>query len=137
MLTGWIRLRINYCKLRGGIINKRSIGTEYEKLACKYLEECGYSILETNYRCKYGEIDIIARDLEEGYIAFVEVKYRSNTDFGMPYEAVDIRKQNKIIKVSKKYIEDKKLKFYDKYRYDVVSIYNNQFDLIKNAFGGF
>ena len=117
--------------------NKREVGANYEKIAGEYLILQGYEIIEYNFYSRIGEIDIVARDLKEGYIAFIEVKYRSNTDFGMPYEAVDIRKQNKIIKVSKKYIEDKKLKFYDKYRYDVVSIYNNHFDLIKNAFGGF
>jgi len=55
----------------------------------------------------------------------------------LPYEAVDYRKQNKIIKVSKNYIKDNNLLFYSKYRYDVVSIYDNEYEIIKNAFGGF
>ncbi|MBE5926768.1 MAG: YraN family protein [Lachnospiraceae bacterium] len=113
------------------------MGTEYEKRACKFLEEQGYIILETNYRCKYGEIDIIAKDINDGYISFIEVKYRAKINFGLPYEAVDYRKQNKIIKVSKNYIKDNNLLFYSKYRYDVVSIYDNEYEIIKNAFGGF
>ena len=54
--------------------NTRKTGQEYEAMAAKYLEEKGYGILERNYRCPYGEIDIIAKD--GSYLVFVEVKYR-------------------------------------------------------------
>lgn len=90
-----------------------------------------------NYRCRYGEIDIIAKDLKEQCISFVEVKYRSNTNYGMPYEAVDLHKQHKIIMVSRCYIKEKNLSYNENYRYDVISIYRNKLTLIKNAFGGF
>lgn len=73
----------------------------------------------------------------DNYISFVEVKYRTNNRYGMPYEAVNLKKQNKIIKVSKNYIKDKGLSYNLKYRYDVISIYNKEILLIKNAFGGF
>lgn len=75
--------------------------------------------------------------MKEGYISFIEVKYRSDTSFGMPYEAVDPHKQQKIIMVSRNYIKEKRLSYNNKYRYDVVSICGNKLTLIKNAFGGF
>ena len=71
--------------------NKRQIGTEKEKLAGAYLEQNGYEIIEYNFRCKQGEIDIVAKDGE--YLVFCEVKYRSNIKKGTPFEAVDYKKQ--------------------------------------------
>jgi putative endonuclease len=62
--------------------------------ACRHLEERGYHILETNYRSRYGEIDIIARRGE--LVAFVEVKARRGVRHGAPFEAVGPRKQNQI-----------------------------------------
>ena len=57
--------------------NQRSVGARYEQVAGKYLEQQGYQILQYNYRCRQGEIDIIARDGE--YLVFCEVKYRNNS----------------------------------------------------------
>ena len=62
------------------------MGTAYEKLAGAYLEQQGYEILEYNYRCRMGEIDIVAR--QDGYLVFVEVKYRADSTVGNPFEAV-------------------------------------------------
>ena len=60
--------------------NKRSMGSEYEKKAAEYLKASGCSICEMNYRCRFGEIDMIARDGK--YLVFAEVKYRSDTGSG-------------------------------------------------------
>ena len=70
-------------------------GTYGEDLACKELEKNGYVILKRNFRYRNGEIDIIAE--KDGIIIFVEVKLRTSTEKGMPCEAVDIKKQKKII----------------------------------------
>ena len=67
--------------------NNRETGNYYERLAGAYLEQEGYEILEYNYRCKTGEIDIIAR--EAGYLVFCEVKYRASDKKGHPAEAVN------------------------------------------------
>lgn len=56
--------------------NTRNTGTSYERKAAEYLEQQGLVILKHNYRCRQGEIDLIARDKE--YLVFVEVKYRSH-----------------------------------------------------------
>ena len=122
--------------------NKRATGTLYEKKAGKYLENCGYEILEYNYRCPFGEIDIIARDGE--YLVFCEVKYRSNLKKGSPLEAVTPKKQRTISKCALYYITGKGI--YDiPCRFDVAAITgdgeqrnNNgkteKIELIQNAF---
>ena len=67
-------------------MNKRKTGAEYEELAARWLTGTGFEILEKNYRCRIGEIDLIARDGR--YLVFVEVKYRSDEKAGDPSEAV-------------------------------------------------
>lgn len=105
-----------------------------EAAAAVYLKKKGYKILETNYRLKSGEIDIIASKRE--YIVFVEVKLRRNSDKGEPCEAVDYRKQQKIINTAKSYIQAKELYSSD-FRFDVVEVIteNNIIRHIENAFG--
>lgn len=61
-------------------MNKRRIGAEYEKIVCDALGRRGVTVVETNYRNRFGEIDIIAKDGE--YLCFIEVKYRSGTGCG-------------------------------------------------------
>ena len=87
--------------------NKRKTGTEYERKAGDYLEENGYEILEYNFRCRTGEVDIIARDGE--YLVFCEVKYRSDAKSGHPAEAVDRKKQQSISKCALYYITSRNL----------------------------
>lgn len=114
----------------------KEIGRFGEDTASKYLEESGYTILDRNFKCKSGEIDIIARD--GNYIVFVEVKTRSGSFYGTPGEAVNELKQHKIIKVSETYIMKRKLFNYD-FRFDVIEIVidkakNASIKLIKDAF---
>lgn len=94
----------------------KEIGMAGEKAAREYLLDMGYEIVKSNYKTKMGEIDIIAISPEE-VCAFVEVKTRKNADFGLACEAVDIRKQKRIIKTAMTY-EYK----YDK-RFDVIEVY--------------
>lgn len=74
--------------------NKRMEGSRYEQLAARYLEQKGMDVLELNYRCRTGEIDIIARD--GGYLVFVEVKYRKTKRAGYALEAIDSRKAGQV-----------------------------------------
>ena len=96
-----------------------------------YLESIGYEILEYNFRCRMGEIDIIARDGE--YLVFCEVKYRAGTGKGYPSEAVDKRKQRVISKCALYYLT-KKGTMELPCRFDVVTILNGKLQVIKNAF---
>ncbi|MCR4649772.1 MAG: YraN family protein [Lachnospiraceae bacterium] len=113
-------------------INKRSTGTEKETLAADYLRENGLEILETNFRCRIGEIDIIAKDKE--YIVFTEVKFRKTASKGFASEAVDFKKIKKICKVSDFYRLINHLDESVPVRFDVIAITGEETLWYKNAF---
>ncbi len=75
---------------------KKETGRLGEELAACLLEEKGYDILRRNYRCRCGEIDIIAMNRRKGILCFVEVKTRTGSEYGEPAEAVTWSKQQKI-----------------------------------------
>lgn len=106
-------------------------GQEGEILAKNFLLKKKYKIIETNFTCKVGEIDIIAKDKD--FLVFVEVKSRSTKKFGLPREAVTIQKQNKIRKVAQFYLQ-KTQNFDTKCRFDVIEILDNEINHIVNAF---
>lgn len=112
--------------------NKRQTGTSYELKAENYLMQKGYKILETNFRNRSGEIDIIAKDGE--YLCFIEVKYRTTNDYGNPLEAVDVRKQNQIRKVAMYYLMKNKLSEWTPCRFDVIGFVGEEMMHIENAF---
>ena len=113
--------------------NKRLTGTKYEQAAGFFLEQMGYEILEYNYRCRSGEIDIIAKD--GGCLVFCEVKYRSGRGKGSPLEAVDYRKQQTIFRCASHYLTGKRLSGIP-CRFDVIGIEGTAVTHIKNAFTG-
>ncbi|MFN3966325.1 MAG: YraN family protein [Endomicrobiia bacterium] len=110
---------------------RQEIGKKGENKAIDFLKKKGYQILETNYRTRFGEIDIIAE--ENNDIVFIEVKTRTNYSFGAPQLAVDLRKQKKIIKTALNYIKTKNI-LNKNFRFDVVAQIDNNIELIKNAF---
>ena len=101
-------------------MNKRLVGSEYESRACEYVGRNGGRIICRNYRCRLGEIDIIAR--EGRCIAFIEVKYRRNRRYGYPEEAVDSRKIRTICRVSDQYRKRYGIAGTVPCRYDVIAI---------------
>ncbi len=117
-------------------MNKRQIGSGNEQLACDYLRSQNAVIVERNFSCRQGEVDIIAMDGR--YLCFIEVKYRKDSGFGSPEEAVNFRKQKKICKVSKFYLYSKYKSFDIPVRYDVLAVSASDgilsFRWIKNAF---
>ncbi len=122
-----------YCMERSHLQkNRRAIGSEYERLAAAYLKQNGYEILEQNYRCRAGEIDLIARD--GSYLVFVEVKYRKNSQKGFGSEAVDRRKQQRIIRAARWYLAGHRQESDILCRFDVVSFCKEQICLLKDAF---
>ncbi|MDD5120203.1 MAG: YraN family protein [Candidatus Omnitrophica bacterium] len=110
-------------------------GKASEKEAAEFLRSQGYKILQINYRTRFGEIDIIARDKES--ICFVEVKGRHSLCLGEPSEAVSFKKQSNIAKAAVCYLKLNNLLKHPA-RFDVLSIlYRNnkaEVSLIKNAF---
>jgi putative endonuclease len=114
--------------------DRKSLGKKGEDIACRALKKDRYRVIEKNYRCRQGEIDIIAEDRSR-VLCFVEVKAKSNTDFGLPEEAVTRRKQGRIQAAAYSYIESKGIKP-RAMRFDVVSVdlTSNQARIIKDAF---
>ena len=114
------------------IINKRLTGSEKESLAVSYLESCGYTILERNFRSRSSEIDIVART--EDTVVFIEVKYRSSTEYGFPEEAVNQKKQHLIRNAAMYYMCKNNLSVDLPYRFDVIVILGEDITHIKDAF---
>ena len=114
------------------MINKRQLGQEKEEMACLYLENNGYKILENNFRCKIGEIDIIAK--KDMCLVFVEVKYRSSNKYGYSIEAVNKKKQITIRKVAEFYVTTRYKKSDIMCRFDVIGIDGDNITHITNAF---
>lgn len=113
-------------------MNKREVGTQYEAKACAYLQQQGFMVLERNFRCRQGEIDIIGE--QEGYVVFVEVKYRTNTTSGNAAEAVTLAKQKRICQAADYYRYIHRIGDDRPIRYDVVAIQGEEISWYKNAF---
>lgn len=111
--------------------NNRKTGSCYEQAVAFYLEQSGYEILETNYRCKIGEIDLIAK--EGGELVFCEIKYRTHGEKRVPLDAVNRKKQKTIIRCAEWYLAEHQLQDIA-CRFDVVGISGTEICLLKNAF---
>lgn len=95
------------------------------------MESLGYEILEYNFYTRTGEIDIIAK--QEEYLVFAEVKYRKNSSKGHPLEAVSLQKQRRISKSALYYMKRKGVSEMA-VRFDVVSILDDEIQVVQNAF---
>ena len=113
-------------------MNKRQTGGLYEAKAAAWLEEQGLVIVARNFRCRFGEIDLIAR--HQDYLVFVEVKYRKSAAAGHPAEAVTFAKQKTICKVAEYYCMMHDVEADQAVRYDVVGICGVDIDWYPNAF---
>jgi putative endonuclease len=113
------------------VLTKKEQGLQGENKALKILKKQGYAILERNYRCPFGEIDIIAE--EDGCLVFVEVKMRNTSTFGSPFDAITARKKKHIIQSALFYMKTHKHP-HKKMRFDMLGITPDNTKLIKNAF---
>src|SRR5438876_8998554 len=82
---------------------RQGLGRTGERLAAEELSRRGYHILEQNFRCTHGEIDLVAEDAYD--LIFIEVKTRRGNAYGLPEEAVTPRKQQKIVQVASYYLD--------------------------------
>jgi len=119
--------------------SKIQVGQWAEELACAYLCQQGLQLIERNYRCRLGEIDLVMLDLD--FLAVVEVRYRSNERFGSSLESVDLRKQRKIVAVTDYYLQTHQAATQNyRCRFDIVAINGPQIpprvQWIKDAFWG-
>ncbi|MFH2135940.1 MAG: YraN family protein [Pseudomonadota bacterium] len=78
------------------------VGAQAERTAAQYLQRQGLRLLQTNYRCRFGEIDLILKDRDS--LVFVEVRLRSRSDFGGAAASIDARKQHKLILAAQHYL---------------------------------
>ena len=119
-------------------MNRQEVGKLGEKLAQKFLKRKGYRILETGFRCREGEIDIIAQ--QKDYLVFIEVRTKSSLRFGTPEESITQKKKEKLITSASTYISTHQ-NITSLWRIDVVAIEIDQkgkskrIELIENAIG--
>ncbi len=106
-------------------------GRQGEDAAVAYLRAAGYAIVERNYRCKLGELDVIARDGD--VLCFVEIRTRSRADRGSALETVGAAKQRQVARVAAHYLAARRPKAMSM-RFDVLGITAGQLVLIKDAF---
>lgn len=118
------------------MMKRKSTGALGEKMAHDFLKKKGYSILETNYRCREGEIDIVAS--HKDCLVFVEVRTKSNLEFGTPEESITPIKITHLKRVAHHY-RQKHEKSFASWRIDIVAVelnLNNELkriELIENA----
>jgi len=113
-------------------MQKREQGELAEQLALRFLTKQRLKLIDQNYHCRGGEIDLIMLDGET--LVFVEVRYRKSSAFGSPLETVNYHKQQRIIHTAQHYIQAKQ-KYSFNCRFDIVGInHKNQVDWLKDAF---
>ncbi len=118
--------------------SRRLTGAIGEQLARRYLEQKNYEIVEQNFRCSIGEIDIVARDA--GFLVFVEVRTKRSRQFGTPEESITLTKQAKLIELAETYLQKREISNED-WRIDVVAVEIgprdriDRIELIQNAVG--
>ena len=112
--------------------NNRETGAKAEAIACWFLKQQGYDVLEQNFYTKVGEIDIIAK--EDQTLVFVEVKYRNSGECGWASAAVDWRKQRTVSAVAEFYLLKHGYGLDIPCRFDVVAIDGEHIQWIQNAF---
>ena len=120
-------------------MNRQEVGRLGERLAAKFLRRRGYHIIETNFRCRGGEIDIIAR--QRDCLVFIEVRTRSSSSFGSPEESITQAKRSRLIFTALTYISSHN-KLPEQWRIDVVAVevdaqgQAKRIEIIENAVEG-
>jgi len=103
-------------------MSTKSVGDRGEEAVARELQRKGYTLLASQWRCRFGELDLVARD-PEGILCFVEVKLRSSRDFGLPREFVDSRKQHRLRAAAGLYMSFRQLD--EPARFDVAEVYTD------------
>jgi putative endonuclease len=116
--------------------NTTEIGKRAEEAACAFLETQGLQLIESNYRTRHGEIDLIMRDQDD--IVFIEVRSRARIDYGTALESITTNKIKKIVKAATHFLQVRRCLYKVTSRFDFIIIQPNagkmQLEWIKNAF---
>jgi putative endonuclease len=104
-----------------------------EEIACRLIEKKGYRIVETNFRTRFGELDIIAS--KDNFLVFVEVKLKVGTDFGLPEEMINQAKLLQVRKTAEVYLQQNPAvaNSFTQYRIDAVCIVLDENNTVKEA----
>lgn len=117
-------------------MKSRTVGKRGEALAREYLKKKGYNIIDHNFRCRYGEIDLVLR--KDKSFRFVEVKFRRTFEYGLPQDSVVRNKQRKIRNTALLWLRRRHLSTDCEMHFDVLAITEKagklKYDLIKDAF---
>ncbi len=113
------------------LFTKKQVGDDAERAAERYLIGHGLSIVERNFRTRFGEIDLIMRDAD--VLVFVEVRLRQNDDFGGAAASIGAQKQRRIVAAAQQYIAA--LRHPPPCRFDAVLIMGGKIEWLKDAFG--
>jgi putative endonuclease len=117
--------------LASGTSRLTRVGGDKERLARSFLEKRGLHLLERNYGCRRGEIDLVMRDADT--LVFVEVRFRASSRFGTPAETVDIHKQRRLAAAAAHYLQRHPTSL--PCRFDVVALGGtNSIEWIRSAF---
>lgn len=117
---------ISSCKISP---DKQGIGSQAEEDALQFLLRNGLDFLDRNYRCRFGEIDLIMQDGDE--LVFVEVRKRKNMDFGGAAQSVSYAKQSRLIKTAKHFLM--KFRRVPACRFDVIAMEGDKCQWLKNV----
>ena len=113
-------------------------GAQAEVLAKQYLESQGLHTVTTNYRCRFGEIDIIMND--QSQLVFIEVRFRKKQLYGSALHSIDWRKQQRIVRSASCFLQTHHTTAHDTCRFDVIaigpSLANHHIDWVRSAFDG-
>lgn len=112
-------------------MNRKEKGKQKEQQAVEFLQRKGYNILSRNFRTRFAEIDIVAKD--GGTLVFVEVRSRAYVSLGRPEESINKRKQKKLTMAASAFLAGYRQNF-DAVRFDVVAISGDEIVHIENAF---
>jgi len=114
---------------------RRRVGQVGERLAALHYHQAGFEVVDTNWRCRHGELDLVAR--KGSLVVFVEVKNRSSLAYGHPLEAVTPRKQQRLRRLAALWFEDHhrhpELEYLQA-RFDVVAVLAGRLEVVTNAF---
>lgn len=117
------------------LTSKREMGQNYEQKAEAFLKEQGLILVERNFLCKMGELDLIMRD--KAVLVFVEVRFRQSNSFGGSEASISPAKQKHLIRAAQLYLQKRYGNRPPMCRFDVVAISGENMNWIKNAFYSF
>jgi putative endonuclease len=110
---------------------RRALGISGEGAVAAWYQERGYRVVDRNWRCKVGELDLVVR--RGGLVVFCEVKTRSSDAFGLPAEAVNRQKQQRIRILAARWLDESPSPA-SEIRFDVASVVGDEIDVIQAAF---